>query len=90
MIKLTGSDQSMRIEGRLDIGTIKEAHEALHELGWKPKHLDAGGLEGLDSAGVQWLWWVARHHDGALQVTHASKPVQSVLKAAGFERWVTP
>jgi anti-anti-sigma regulatory factor len=88
MVKLAIAGQSLRLEGRLDIQSVKKAHESLKALNVKPQQLDAKGLEGLDTAGVQWLLWWAKQAGGPLEVTGASKSVAATLTHMGLGDWV--
>jgi len=89
MAKMLLEGSTLRVEGPLDIRTVKDAHAAVMKASKKPNHFDANGLELLDTAGVQWLYWLASHHGGAISVTNATAAVKSTLKMAGFEGWVS-
>ncbi len=88
MAKNDAQNDVLRLEGRLDIHTVKVAHEALLKRKTTPKGVDAKNLESIDTAGVQWLWWISTKNGGNLTVTNASTPFKNLLKAAGLERWV--
>lgn len=88
MVKLDVDGSALRLEGRLDVHSVKHAHETLQQLCARPSRIDAKLLDGLDTAGAQWLFVLARRHGGSLEVVNASKAVVATLKAAGFERWV--
>lgn len=81
--------ECLKLEGKLDIHSVKARHDALLAGGTMPQHIDAKGVELLDTAGVQWLWWMASKHGGNLAIANASPAVKTVLRAAGLERWVT-
>lgn len=88
MLKVDVDGSLLRLEGRLDVRSVMHAHQTLQQLGASPGRLDARGLEGLDTAGAQWLFVLARRHGGSFEILNASKPVVATLTAAGFERWV--
>ena len=88
-MKLEHDGKSLHLEGRLDIHSVKEALASFKGLGARDcKRVDVKGLELLDTAGVQWLYWLAQRHGGTLEVVNASKAVKATLKSAGFEPWV--
>jgi ABC-type transporter Mla MlaB component len=89
MMTLEMDGRWLRLTGRLDVHTVGAAFEALRGLQAAPAQVDATALEGLDTAGVQWLFVLARRHGGALEVKGASKTVTATLAAAGFAGWVT-
>lgn len=89
MEKQKTQGECLKLEGKLDINSVKARHEALLAGGTMPQQIDAKGVELLDTAGVQWLWWLASKHGGNLSITNASPAVKTVLRAAGLERWVT-
>lgn len=89
MAKFHLEGSTFRVDGALDIRTVKDAHAAMMKASKKPNHFDAGGLEMLDTAGVQLLYWLSRQHGGKLSITNASAPVKSTLKQAGFEGWMS-
>ncbi|MBL8937341.1 MAG: STAS domain-containing protein [Archangium sp.] len=88
MVKLDLDGPVLRLSGRLDVHSVKQAHQTLQALGASPGRIDAKSLEGLDTAGAQWLFVLARRRGGSLEVVNAPKPVVATLKAAGFEGWV--
>lgn len=88
MMKLKKQGKWLHLEGKVDVNAVKALHEELVKSGASPSNVDVKGVEALDAAGVQWLWWVASKHGGTLVINNASAPVKTALQAAGLERWV--
>lgn len=91
MLSLSAIDStSARLDGTLDIGAMKQAKPLLSqacEMG--VRRFDLSGLELVDTAGVQLLFWLQTFHTKDLKLVGASKAVQRTFALIGLEAMVS-
>lgn len=91
---IDGDTCIVKLDGRLDVKTAKEADTAFAESAAQAKHvvLDLGGLEYVASAGlraIKRLRGAVKSNEGTLVVRNVQNEVMEIFEMTGFSAMLT-